>query len=264
MTEGFGPTTPTGPRRWRLRRWCRPTARSWSCARTGGRWRAAGSGGSRMACARSSGCTCAGGARAGPRAAGAGGLGARCVRLGYRRARLDTAQSMTTAMGLYESAGYRPIPDYNGNSYASFWGEKSCDAAGDRAVRPRLRLLPLDAGVAADVGSEAAVVAGADRGRGRRPVAGGDAGRGAAGELAPGGGRWAGELGRCRAGRCCRTCPAEVCWRALRRAPAVIERGYRFVADHRSGFSRFVPGWAVRRATARVERRAGGSPPAWA
>jgi GNAT superfamily N-acetyltransferase len=46
------------------------------------------------------------------------------VRLGYRRARLDTAQSMTTAMGLYESAGYRPIPDYNRNSYASFWGEK--------------------------------------------------------------------------------------------------------------------------------------------
>jgi GNAT superfamily N-acetyltransferase len=46
------------------------------------------------------------------------------IRLGYRRARLDTAQSMTTAMGLYESAGYRPIPDYNGNSYASFWGEK--------------------------------------------------------------------------------------------------------------------------------------------
>ena len=46
------------------------------------------------------------------------------VRLGNRRARLDTAQSMTTAMGLYESAGYRPIPDYNGNGYASFWGEK--------------------------------------------------------------------------------------------------------------------------------------------
>ena len=51
-------------------------------------------------------------------------LEAAAVRLGYRWARLDTAQSMTTAMGLYESAGYRPIPDYNGNSYASFWGEK--------------------------------------------------------------------------------------------------------------------------------------------
>jgi GNAT superfamily N-acetyltransferase len=44
--------------------------------------------------------------------------------LGYARVRLDTAVSMTTAMALYRSAGYRPIPDYNGNSYASFWGEK--------------------------------------------------------------------------------------------------------------------------------------------
>jgi GNAT superfamily N-acetyltransferase len=46
------------------------------------------------------------------------------VRLGYRRARLDTAQSMTIAMAMYESAGYRAIPDYNGNGYAEFWGEK--------------------------------------------------------------------------------------------------------------------------------------------
>jgi GNAT superfamily N-acetyltransferase len=52
-------------------------------------------------------------------------LEAVAAELGYRRARLDTAQSMTTAMRLYESAGYRPIPDYNGNSYASFWGEKA-------------------------------------------------------------------------------------------------------------------------------------------
>jgi GNAT superfamily N-acetyltransferase len=44
--------------------------------------------------------------------------------LGYERLRLDTAESMTTAMGLYRRAGYRDIPDYNGNSYASFWGEK--------------------------------------------------------------------------------------------------------------------------------------------
>jgi GNAT superfamily N-acetyltransferase len=43
---------------------------------------------------------------------------------GYRFARLDTAQSMTTAMAMYRAAGYRAIPDYNGNSYASFWGEK--------------------------------------------------------------------------------------------------------------------------------------------
>jgi GNAT superfamily N-acetyltransferase len=44
--------------------------------------------------------------------------------LGYRRLRLDTAQSMTTAIALYRGAGYVDIPDYNGNSYASFWGEK--------------------------------------------------------------------------------------------------------------------------------------------
>jgi GNAT superfamily N-acetyltransferase len=51
-------------------------------------------------------------------------LEAAAVSLGYSRARLDTATSMTTAMALYSSAGYEPIPDYNGNSYASFWGEK--------------------------------------------------------------------------------------------------------------------------------------------
>jgi GNAT superfamily N-acetyltransferase len=52
------------------------------------------------------------------------GLEAAAAELGFERLRLDTAQSMTTAMGLYRRAGYRDIPDYNGNSYASFWGEK--------------------------------------------------------------------------------------------------------------------------------------------
>jgi GNAT superfamily N-acetyltransferase len=51
-------------------------------------------------------------------------LEAAALDLGYERLRLDTAQSMTTAMGLYRRSGYRDIPDYNGNSYASFWGEK--------------------------------------------------------------------------------------------------------------------------------------------
>ena len=51
-------------------------------------------------------------------------LEAAAAELGYRRLRLDTAQSMTTAIALYRGAGYRDIPDYNGNSYASFWGEK--------------------------------------------------------------------------------------------------------------------------------------------
>ena len=52
-------------------------------------------------------------------------LEAVAVELGYRRLRLDTAQSMTTAIALYRGAGYRDIPDYNGNSYASSWGEKA-------------------------------------------------------------------------------------------------------------------------------------------
>jgi GNAT superfamily N-acetyltransferase len=51
-------------------------------------------------------------------------LEAVAAELGYRRLRLDTAQSMTTAIALYRGAGYRDIPDYNGNSYASYWGEK--------------------------------------------------------------------------------------------------------------------------------------------
>ena len=51
-------------------------------------------------------------------------LEAAAADLGFRRLRLDTAQSMTTAIALYRSAGYRDIPDYNGNSYASYWGEK--------------------------------------------------------------------------------------------------------------------------------------------
>jgi GNAT superfamily N-acetyltransferase len=44
--------------------------------------------------------------------------------LGYRRVRLDTAAPMEVALSMYRRAGYRSIPDYNGNSYASFWGEK--------------------------------------------------------------------------------------------------------------------------------------------
>ena len=60
-------------------------------------------------------------------------LEAIALELGYRRLRLDTALSMTAAMAMYRAAGYRDIPDYNGNSYASFWGEKvlgDTDAAG--------------------------------------------------------------------------------------------------------------------------------------
>src|SRR3954466_6260157 len=44
--------------------------------------------------------------------------------LGYARVRLDTGRSQHHARALYESAGYREIPDYNGNPYASYWGER--------------------------------------------------------------------------------------------------------------------------------------------
>jgi GNAT superfamily N-acetyltransferase len=52
------------------------------------------------------------------------GLEAAAADLGYVRVRLDTAASMDAALALYGRAGYRAIADYNGNSYASFWGEK--------------------------------------------------------------------------------------------------------------------------------------------
>ena len=41
--------------------------------------------------------------------------------LGFSRLRLDTAGGLRA---FYERAGYRPIADYNGNTYATFWGEK--------------------------------------------------------------------------------------------------------------------------------------------
>ncbi len=45
--------------------------------------------------------------------------------LGYERVRLDTGPKQPYARALYLSAGYSELPDYNGNPYASFWGEKT-------------------------------------------------------------------------------------------------------------------------------------------
>ena len=45
--------------------------------------------------------------------------------LGYARVRLDTGREQPHARALYESAGYREIPDYNDNPFASYWGEKT-------------------------------------------------------------------------------------------------------------------------------------------
>jgi GNAT superfamily N-acetyltransferase len=42
--------------------------------------------------------------------------------LGFRVLRLDTAGTLPA---FYAAAGYEPITDYNGNGYATFWGEKA-------------------------------------------------------------------------------------------------------------------------------------------
>jgi GNAT superfamily N-acetyltransferase len=44
--------------------------------------------------------------------------------LGYRIVRLDTGPLQPHARGLYESEGYVPIANFNGNPVATFFGEK--------------------------------------------------------------------------------------------------------------------------------------------
>jgi GNAT superfamily N-acetyltransferase len=44
--------------------------------------------------------------------------------LGYSVSRLDTGPRQISARGLFESEGYREVPDFNGNPVAFFWGEK--------------------------------------------------------------------------------------------------------------------------------------------
>ena len=44
--------------------------------------------------------------------------------LGYEVVRLDTGPRQPHAQALYESTGYRPIPNFNANPVATFWGEK--------------------------------------------------------------------------------------------------------------------------------------------
>lgn len=51
--------------------------------------------------------------------------------LGYRIARLDTGPRQSHAQGLYEAEGYRPVPNFNGNPVATFFGEKRLAPAGD-------------------------------------------------------------------------------------------------------------------------------------
>ena len=44
---------------------------------------------------------------------------------GRSQAMLDTNSTLTKAVGLYESRGYRRVPDYNGNTDADVWFAKS-------------------------------------------------------------------------------------------------------------------------------------------
>jgi GNAT superfamily N-acetyltransferase len=53
-----------------------------------------------------------------------GALEAAAADLGCDHVRLDTAASFTEAVGLYHSAGYTDIADYNGNPHASVWMER--------------------------------------------------------------------------------------------------------------------------------------------
>jgi GNAT superfamily N-acetyltransferase len=46
---------------------------------------------------------------------------------GCRAVRLDTSDYLTEAIALYRSAGYREVPDYNGNPKASLWFERSLE-----------------------------------------------------------------------------------------------------------------------------------------
>jgi GNAT superfamily N-acetyltransferase len=48
-------------------------------------------------------------------------------RLGYRVARLDTGARQPHAVAFYESAGYRPVGNFNDNPAAAFHGEKQLD-----------------------------------------------------------------------------------------------------------------------------------------
>lgn len=43
---------------------------------------------------------------------------------GCTRARLDTNDYLEDALRLYRSAGYREVPDYNGNEKANLWFER--------------------------------------------------------------------------------------------------------------------------------------------
>ncbi len=46
------------------------------------------------------------------------------ARHGCTAVRLDSSRYLTTALSLYRAAGYREVPDYNGNPKADIWFER--------------------------------------------------------------------------------------------------------------------------------------------
>ncbi|MEA2297740.1 MAG: hypothetical protein QOF77_676 [Solirubrobacteraceae bacterium] len=61
--------------------------------------------------------------------------------LGYGVARLDTGPAQPHARRIYEAAGYGEIESFNGNPFASFWGEKALTRAagsGPAVTAPRV------------------------------------------------------------------------------------------------------------------------------
>jgi len=48
----------------------------------------------------------------------------RAAAIGHSKVRLDTNATLTTAIAMYERAGYRPIERYNDNPFAQRWFEK--------------------------------------------------------------------------------------------------------------------------------------------
>jgi GNAT superfamily N-acetyltransferase len=59
------------------------------------------------------------------------GLERRAVELGATEVVLDTSEYLPAALALYRSAGYKEIPAYNDNPYASHWFKKEIGPATD-------------------------------------------------------------------------------------------------------------------------------------
>ncbi len=66
-----------------------------------------------------------------------GELEARAAQHGSRVLRLETNRSLTEAIAMYRSAGYREVDPFNDEPYAHHWFEKRIPSAASRAFRRR-------------------------------------------------------------------------------------------------------------------------------